>query len=151
MAEGGRASGTDGSPTAGLMPIELCRVTAQGWEVISLQVPEPSTVRQALVASGWFDRMDDSTDGDAASIWRALQSRRIDAPWAVAIYGRRVGLDEPLHAHDRVELLAPVLVDPMVARQRRAEHRRREAGERRWARDRDPRLPRRPPPDPTGN
>jgi hypothetical protein len=43
-----------------------------------------------------------------------------------------------------VELLAPVIIDPMLARQRRAEHRRKLAGERRWARDRDPRLPARP-------
>jgi putative ubiquitin-RnfH superfamily antitoxin RatB of RatAB toxin-antitoxin module len=55
---------------------------------------------------------------------------------SVAVFGRPVGPDDPLHDHDRVELLPPLRVDPKVARQRRAEHRRRESGERRWAPDR---------------
>jgi putative ubiquitin-RnfH superfamily antitoxin RatB of RatAB toxin-antitoxin module len=62
---------------------------------------------------------------------------------AVAVFGRRVPPGEPLHDGDRIELLPPLRVDPMVARRRRAEHRRRETGERRWARDRE--LPARPP------
>jgi hypothetical protein len=45
--------------------------------------------------------------------------------------------DTPLHDGDRIELLPPLTVDPKVARQRRAEHRRRERGERRWAPDRE--------------
>lgn len=55
----------------------------------------------------------------------------------VALHGRRVGPDEPLHDGDRIELLPPLTVDPKLARQRRAEHRRRERGERRWAPDRE--------------
>lgn len=151
MAEGEREHHANLRLAEGHMIIEVCRVTAQGWEVVSLRLPPQSTVWQALEASGWLVGMDGDANDGTASIWQALQARRVDGPWAVSIYGRRVGPDEPLHPHDRVELLAPVLVDPMVARQRRAEHRRREAGERRWARDRDPRLPRRPPPDSSGN
>lgn len=56
---------------------------------------------------------------------------------AVAVFGRACGPDEPLHDGDRIELLPPLTVDPKVARQRRAEHRRRLAGERRWTPDRE--------------
>jgi putative ubiquitin-RnfH superfamily antitoxin RatB of RatAB toxin-antitoxin module len=45
-------------------------------------------------------------------------------------------MSDLLHEHDRIELLPGLRVDPKIARQRRAEHRRREKGERRWAPDR---------------
>ena len=55
---------------------------------------------------------------------------------SVAVFGRPAAPDDVLHDHDRVELLPALRVDPKVARQRRAEHRRRESGERRWTPDR---------------
>lgn len=39
----------------------------------------------------------------------------------LAIFGRRVGVDEPLQPGDRIEVLPPLQVDPKLARQRRAE------------------------------
>jgi putative ubiquitin-RnfH superfamily antitoxin RatB of RatAB toxin-antitoxin module len=60
----------------------------------------------------------------------------------VAVHGRAVGPQDRLHAHDRIELLPPLTVDPKVARQRRADHRRRLAGERRWTPDRERTVPR---------
>lgn len=126
--------------SADSIPVELCRVSAEGVQTIRLTVPSGATVGEALLRSGWLTVL----GIDAAALRLDAAARRVDAPWAVAIVGRRVSLDEPLHPDDRVELLAPVVIDPMLARQRRAEHRRRLAGERRWARDRDPRLPARP-------
>jgi putative ubiquitin-RnfH superfamily antitoxin RatB of RatAB toxin-antitoxin module len=123
-----------------MITVEVCRVGAQGIEHARLSLPSGATVRDALRRTGWLEALsidEQRLESDAAA-------RKVDAPWAVAIVGHRVGLDELLHHHDRVELLAPVIIDPMLARQRRAEHRRKLAGERRWARDRDPRLPARP-------
>ena len=39
----------------------------------------------------------------------------------LAIFGRRVGVDEPLQPGDRIEVLPALKVDPKLARQRRAE------------------------------
>jgi len=126
--------------TRPMISVEVCRVSGHGIGHIRLTLPDGATVRDALHRTGWFEPLQINEallEADAAA-------RRVNAPWVVAIVGHRVGLDETLHDHDRVELLAPVIVDPMLARQRRAEHRRKQAGERRWARDRDPRLPARP-------
>jgi putative ubiquitin-RnfH superfamily antitoxin RatB of RatAB toxin-antitoxin module len=123
-----------------MITVEVCRVSAQGIGHTRLTLPSGATVRDALRRTGWLEAQgidEKRLESDAAA-------RKVDAPWAVAIVGHRVGLDELLRDHDRVELLAPVIIDPMLARQRRAEHRRKLAGERRWARDRDPRLPARP-------
>lgn len=123
-----------------MITVEVCRVSAQGIGHTWLTLPSGATVRDALRRTGWLEVQgidEKRLESDAAA-------RKVDAPWAVAIVGHRVGLDELLRDHDRVELLAPVIIDPMLARQRRAEHRRKLAGERRWARDRDPRLPARP-------
>jgi hypothetical protein len=123
-----------------LMPIDVCLVASSGVQHMRLQLPADATVMDALRACGWLPAL----GVDEAQLLSDITARRVDGVWAVAVFGRRVGPDERLHPYDRVELLAPVVVDPMLARQRRAEHRRRESGERRWARDRDPRLPRRP-------
>jgi putative ubiquitin-RnfH superfamily antitoxin RatB of RatAB toxin-antitoxin module len=55
----------------------------------------------------------------------------------VAVHGRLAAPGDGLHDHDRIELLPALTVDPKVARARRAEHRRRQTGERRWAPDRE--------------
>ena len=120
--------------------VELCRVSAHGTGHTRLSLPSGATVRDALFRTGWLEAL----GIDERLLEADVAARRADAPWVVAMVGHRVRLDEPLHDHDRVELLAPVIIDPMLARQRRAEHRRKLAGERRWARDRDPRLPARP-------
>ena len=39
----------------------------------------------------------------------------------LAIFGRRVGMDEPLRPGDRLEVLPPLKLDPKLARQRRVE------------------------------
>lgn len=44
---------------------------------------------------------------------------RVDAS-RLAVFGRAVGLDAPLHDGDRVEILRPLQVDPKQARRERA-------------------------------
>lgn len=128
MAESGVLSTGAGSR----LQITVCRVEGAQIDQCALDLAEGSTVGDALAASGFLP----SLGIDLAQLTTDASARRVDGRWAVAVYGRRVGLGEPLFDHDRVELLAPVVVDPKVARQRRAEHRRQERGERRWARDR---------------
>ncbi len=100
---------------------------------VTLDVEAGTTVAQALAASGMAQLIPDrsvseSHDGSVLP-WEA------DA-LGVACFGRRVSLTDPLHDGDRIELLPRVMVDPKIARQRRADHRRRLAGERRWTPDR---------------
>jgi len=100
---------------------------------VALDVDAGSTVAQALAASGMAQLIRDrsvSAPLDASGLpWEADSL-------GVACFGRRVSLTDPLHEGDRIELLPRVIVDPKIARQRRADHRRRLAGERRWTPDR---------------
>jgi len=97
---------------------------------LSARVPAGTTVAGALAVCGLRARIAAHADAvPGAPSWDGL---------ALALHGRRVTPHEVLHDGDRIELLPPLTVDPKVARQRRAEHRRRARGERRWAPDRDP-------------
>ena len=128
MAESGVPSTAAGS----CLQITVCRIEGAQIDQCVIELAVGATVGDALAASGFMP----SLGIELAQLTADAAARRVDGRWAVAVYGRRVGLGEPLFDHDRVELLAPVVVDPKVARQRRAEHRRQERGERRWARDR---------------
>ena len=65
-----------------------------------------------------------------ATVGQALQRGLPPAPGLevdparLAVFGRAVGLDAPLHDGDRIELLRPLKVDPKDARRRRAGARR---------------------------
>jgi uncharacterized protein len=65
-----------------------------------------------------------------ATVGQALQLGLPDAPGLqvdparLAVFGRTVGLDTPLHDGDRIELLRPLAMDPKEARRRRAGARR---------------------------
>ncbi|MEI7443702.1 MAG: RnfH family protein [Burkholderiales bacterium] len=113
---------------AGPLSVEVCWIGVEPPLRVPVTVPAGSTVAQALAASGVAARI-------AASGRVPAGQGPLDA-LTVAVLGRRAGPDDRLHDHDRIELLPPLTVDPKVARQRRAEHRRRESGERRWAPDR---------------
>lgn len=108
--------------------VEVCWIGATPPLRVPLRLPAGSTVAQALAESGMAARI-------AASGRVPPGEGPLDA-LTVAVFGRRVGPDDRLHDRDRIELLPALTVDPKVARQRRAEHRRRESGERRWAPDR---------------
>ena len=111
-----------------MLSIELCWIGADPPVRESVWVPQGATVGDALLRSTLLDRMGVSGADLAAS----LETRDL----TVAVYGRRVALGASLTEHDRIELLPALRVDPKRARARRAEHRRRQKGERRWAPDR---------------
>jgi uncharacterized protein len=69
----------------------------------TLLLPEGSTVRDAVLASGW-------PQGEAAE-----GAERAD----FGIWGRRCTGDQPLREGDRVEVYRGLLVDPKVARRER--------------------------------
>lgn len=94
---------------------------------LSVCVSEGTTVAGALTACGLLDRIAPHAAPGLAPL----------DGLALALHGRLVTQHEVLHDGDRIEVLPPLKVDPKVARQRRAEHRRRVRGERRWAPDRE--------------
>ena len=96
---------------------------------VALEVPAGATVADALEASGIAARI--------AALARLAPGQGPLDGLGVAVHGRLAAPDDRLHDHDRVELLPPLTVDPKLARHRRAEHRRRLTGERRWAPDRE--------------
>jgi putative ubiquitin-RnfH superfamily antitoxin RatB of RatAB toxin-antitoxin module len=110
------------------LPIELVWIGADPPLRVFLRMPADSRVAQAIAASGIMAQIRESAPAPP-------QRDPLDGV-SIAVFGRPARPDDPLHAYDRIELLPPLKVDPKVARQRRADHRRRLAGERRWAPDR---------------
>jgi putative ubiquitin-RnfH superfamily antitoxin RatB of RatAB toxin-antitoxin module len=86
------------------MKIELLRAWPRRFDRVELELPEATTVREAVAAAGWGD------DPEAV---------------AYAVFGQRVEADVALRDGDRVELLRPLLADPKEARRQRVEERRR--------------------------
>lgn len=118
---------------AGRLSIEVIWIGVEPPRRIALEVDDGTTVEQALALSGVASLIHDRPVGASPD--------EDGLPWeddsiGVACFGRRVALTDPLHDGDRIELLPRVIVDPKIARQRRADHRRRLAGERRWTPDR---------------
>jgi putative ubiquitin-RnfH superfamily antitoxin RatB of RatAB toxin-antitoxin module len=70
---------------------------------VTLSLPAASPVRAAIDASGLLTQCPDiDLSGGAVSVW-----------------GRKVSPDQPLRAHDRVEICRPLRVDPKLARRER--------------------------------
>lgn len=78
------------------MKVDVIRAWPQRFESVSLELPDGSTVADALAAA------------------------RLD-PTPVAVFGVRAELHSTLADGDRVEVLRPLLADPKQARRRRAE------------------------------
>jgi putative ubiquitin-RnfH superfamily antitoxin RatB of RatAB toxin-antitoxin module len=92
--------------TEATLEIEIVHALPErAWSVRHV-LPAPATVGQAL-ALGLPDAPGLEVD-----------------PSRLAVFGRAVGLDSPLHDGDRIELLRPLLLDPKEARRRRAGARR---------------------------
>ncbi|MDO5652517.1 MAG: RnfH family protein [Brachymonas sp.] len=77
---------------------------------IKVTLPAGSTVRDALWATGWADRLE---------VRELLEKGPEVAPLACGIWGKKRGLDHVLQANDRVEIYRSLLVDPKVARRER--------------------------------
>lgn len=81
---------------------------AAGATAIEIELPEGSSVADALARSG-------------------MAQRHPEIDWAttaVGVYGIRVAPDAVLADHDRVEIYRPLLADPKERRRRRASRRR---------------------------
>jgi len=114
-----------------LLLIEVCRLEAGILQCESLRLQRDSTLGEAIskVLSEPDCMAIQALDDLSAAHWA-------QAPLTAAIFGQRARATDRLQDHDRIELLPGLQVDPKVARQRRAEHRRRQKGERRWSPDR---------------
>ena len=84
------------------MRIQVAIARPERQEVIELELPEGSTVADALAAVG-----------------------HANAP-SVGIWSRACKPEAPLREGDRVEIYRPLIVDPKAARQRRVDKTRRE-------------------------
>lgn len=116
----------EGAPA---LSVEVVWIGADPPLRVALAVAPGTTVAEALEASGIAARI-------AAGAPRPDGQGPLDG-LGVAVHGRLASPGDRLHDHDRIELLPALTVDPKVARARRAEHRRRQTGERRWAPDRE--------------
>lgn len=76
-------------------------------EVLELEVPPDCTLAQALLV------LRERLPHDTARALGELDQ----AHWS--IWGRRIGLDQRLSAHDRLEWTRPLRVDPKMARRER--------------------------------
>ena len=72
-----------------------------------LSLPVGTTIAQSIIAAGYLTEFPEHS---LASI-------------SVGIFGKHYPNHQPLQNHDRVEIYAPLRVDPKIARRRRAAHR----------------------------
>ena len=80
------------------MEVSVVLIDRAGAHASSLQLPEGATVEAAL---------------------QALELR-VNEQWGLARWGHRVRLDTVLVAGDRLEVASPLIIDPKVAREKRA-------------------------------
>ncbi|WLE59804.1 RnfH family protein [Burkholderia plantarii] len=93
-----------------MLAVQVCYALPAQQTLIDLAVPENSTVREAIEASGIVARHPE-----------------IDVSVAkTGVFGKLAPLDTVLRDGDRVEIYRPLVVDPKAARQRRVDKTRRE-------------------------
>lgn len=86
------------------MKVQVVYALPREQHLVTLDVPEGATVREAVSASGMLARYPELD----------LEGGRY------GIYGRLVKLDTPLRQQDRVEIYRPLLADPKAVRRQRA-------------------------------
>jgi putative ubiquitin-RnfH superfamily antitoxin RatB of RatAB toxin-antitoxin module len=89
------------------MRISVCHVTSQSLTEITFAVSPGSTVKDVLTQARGY----------------AGFAVLVDEAVAVGVYGKRLDLTALLSEGDRLELYRPLVVEPKVARRRRAAHR----------------------------
>lgn len=90
-----------------LIDVEVAYATPRDQVIVSLQVPDGTTAAGAIERSGIRIRFPE-----------------IEAEPPVGIFSRRVALDQPLRAGDRVEIYRPLIADPKEVRRRKARQER---------------------------
>ncbi len=103
--------------------VELCWLSERNPESAQvsserLKLPARATVADALSAANRPE----------------LLIRLANGSLAAAVFGEVVTLQSPLHWGDRIELVAPLVVDPKHSRTRRAQVQRQRGGDLRWQR-----------------
>lgn len=88
----------------------VCSATARETRQEVLHLPAGSMLRQAL---------QQSRIGQLPLVADWLQGRSAPDALACSVWNRKVSLDHPLRADDRIELCRPLQVDPKVARRER--------------------------------
>lgn len=93
--------------TSSLLHIQIAYATPDQEILLDLDVPEHTTIQQALVKSD-------------------IASHGVDiSQLAVGIYGKKKTLDYVVREHDRIELYRPLVADPKDSRRRRVEKERK--------------------------
>ncbi|ALP63194.1 RnfH family protein [Paraburkholderia caribensis] len=92
------------------LTIEVCYALPREQTLFELQLPQGTTLGQAIDASGILARH--------PAIDLTKQK--------TGVFGKLKPLDTVLADHDRVEIYRPLIVDPKLARQRRVEKSRQE-------------------------
>ena len=87
-----------------MLEIEVAYAKPEQQVIMALQVPEGTTAKQAIDASGLLDRFPE------------INCSEIKA----GIFGCACTLDQPLKQGDRIEIYRPLLHDPKEARRQRA-------------------------------
>lgn len=85
--------------------IEVCYALAHKQEIVSLRLPEGSTVQQAVEASGLMQKYPEID----------LASNKF------GVFAKLSKLDAVLRDRDRVEIYRPLIADPKEVRRKRAE------------------------------
>ena len=86
-----------------VIDVMVCLATVTPPRLVTVQVPAQATVADAVRASGLLHGLDLTID-----------------TCRLGVYGKRKTPDAALHARDRVEILGPLIADPMAQRRNRA-------------------------------
>ena len=89
----------------GMIRVEVAHARPEKQVLLSLEVPEGTTVAQAIERSGIRDAFEDLAVEEGG----------------VGIFSRKVSLKQALREGDRVEIYRPLIADPKESRRRRAE------------------------------
>ena len=102
-----------------LISIELVYAAAPHvLETVTLRLPVGANAGDALRASGFGDRFGDPSD-DPSGDWSGDRSGELRDGLRLGLWGRLCAPAETLCDGDRLELLRPLLIDPMEARRQR--------------------------------
>ncbi len=107
----------------GLISIELVYAAAPHvLETVTLRLPVGANAGDALRASGFGDRFGDRSgdpSDDPSGDWSGDRSGELRDGLRLGLWGRLCAPAETLCDGDRLELLRPLLIDPMEARRQR--------------------------------
>lgn len=98
-----------------MINVEVVYASEQACQLLSVRVPDGSTVQHAISVSG---------------IQTAFPELK-DQPLSVGVFSRPVALSDGLNEGDRVEIYRPLKIDPKQARRLRANQKKPMAGHRR--------------------